>query len=203
MFFEKRHCCCCVPLPEGVVLVGLYGTSFHAGLLTIQLVFGHASMIPTVTKMVTSQPSYAGDGHYTLEHYYQPLPAGAGGPVSQRLGPKAVVYDLIDSQVVDVLFPFLIVAHVLGILVNLMLSMFLTIVNQHEIDNNSAIVSCLVYGVWKHIRWMLSPWLALQGILASILAGLSLYYLTLFPNKSNCTAGTANVQVITTSAYAI
>ena len=121
MFFEKRHCCCCVPLPEGEVLVGLYGTSFHAGLLTIQLVFGHASMIPTVTKMVTSHASDV--RHYTLEHYYQPLPA-TGGPVSQRLGPKAVVYDLIDSQVVDVLFPFLIVAHVLGILVNLMLSMF-------------------------------------------------------------------------------
>ena len=89
--------------------------------LTIQLVFDHASMIPTVTKMVTSHASDV--RHYTLEHYYQPLPA-TGGPVSQRLGPKAVVYDLIDSQVVDVLFPFLIVAHVLGILVNLMLSMF-------------------------------------------------------------------------------
>ena len=137
MFFEKRHCCCCVPLPEGVVLVGLYGTSFHAGLLTIQLVFGHASMIPTVTKMVTSQASDV--RHYTLEHYYQPLPAtGTGGPVTQRLGPKAVVYDLIDSQVVDVLFPFLIVAHVLGILVNLMLSMFLIYpsTKRGQIENN-------------------------------------------------------------------
>lgn len=34
---EKRHCCCCVPLPDGVMLVGIYGTAFHAGLLVIQV----------------------------------------------------------------------------------------------------------------------------------------------------------------------
>ena len=34
---EKRHCCCCVPLPDGVMLVGIYGTAFHTGLLVIQV----------------------------------------------------------------------------------------------------------------------------------------------------------------------
>ena len=34
---EKRHCCCCVPLPDGVMLVGIYGTTFHTGLLVIQV----------------------------------------------------------------------------------------------------------------------------------------------------------------------
>ena len=40
---EKRHCCCCVPLPDGVMLVGIYGTAFHTGLLVIQvrLYFDH------------------------------------------------------------------------------------------------------------------------------------------------------------------
>jgi len=42
---EKRHCCCCVPLPDGVMLVGIYGTAFHTGLLVIQLTHG-ASLAP-------------------------------------------------------------------------------------------------------------------------------------------------------------
>lgn len=42
---EKRHCCCCVPLPDGVMLVGIYGAAFHSGLLLIQLTHG-ASLAP-------------------------------------------------------------------------------------------------------------------------------------------------------------
>ena len=30
------------------------------------------------------------------------------------------------------------------------------------------------------------PWLLLQGLLAILLAGLALYYLIIFPNKSDC-----------------
>jgi len=155
------------------MLVGLYGTSFHAGLLTIQSVFGHASMIPTVSHRVptpmedTPTHYHHQQQHYTLENY---LPAFSSSFKTQAAAVTSspnfdtVVYDLIDSHVVDVLFPCLIVAHILGIIVNLL----------------------LVYGVWKHIRWMMIPWLALQGLLALILAGLSLYYLTLFPNKTDC-----------------
>jgi len=33
---EKRHCCCCVRLADGVLLVGLYGCALHAGLLAAQ-----------------------------------------------------------------------------------------------------------------------------------------------------------------------
>ena len=36
---EMTHCCCCVPLPDGVMLVGVYGTAFHTGLLVIQVSF--------------------------------------------------------------------------------------------------------------------------------------------------------------------
>jgi len=39
------HCCCCVPLPDGVMLVGVYGTAFHTGLLVIQMAHG-ASLAP-------------------------------------------------------------------------------------------------------------------------------------------------------------
>ena len=35
--YEKRHCCCCVPLHEGVALVGVYGTAFHTALLVVQV----------------------------------------------------------------------------------------------------------------------------------------------------------------------
>ena len=45
--YEKQHCCCCVPLPEGVMLVGIYGTSFHVGLLSIQLAYNQATLIPS------------------------------------------------------------------------------------------------------------------------------------------------------------
>jgi hypothetical protein len=34
---EKRHCCCCVPIHEGVALVGIYGTSFHTAMLVVQV----------------------------------------------------------------------------------------------------------------------------------------------------------------------
>lgn len=37
---DKRHCCCCIHLPDGVMLVGIYGASFHAGLLVIQFTYG-------------------------------------------------------------------------------------------------------------------------------------------------------------------
>ena len=42
---EKRHCCCCVPLPDGVMLVGIYGTTFHTGLLVIQVSLVTATLI--------------------------------------------------------------------------------------------------------------------------------------------------------------
>ena len=116
MYFEKRHCCCCVPLPEGVMLVGLYGTSFHAGLLTIQLVFGHAAMIPTVTFTQSSQGLPR--SHYTLEDY-QPDPDAF---MRSQSNLKRITYDLLDLEVVDVLYPALITAHCLGILVNILLS---------------------------------------------------------------------------------
>eukprot|EP00093_Oithona_nana_P010428 10428.XXX_513717_511384_1 [CDS] Oithona nana genome sequencing. len=117
---EKRHCCCCVPLPDGVMLVGIYGTAFHAGLLVIQVTHG-ASLAP--------EP----------EILHPPFAA-------------------------DIVKQLLLLAHLLGILVNLL----------------------LISGMyWGHRKLML-PWLFLQGFLASILASLACYYLALFPLKISC-----------------
>jgi len=43
---EKRHCCCCVRLPDGVLLVGLYGCALHAGLLAAQASAGWRGPTP-------------------------------------------------------------------------------------------------------------------------------------------------------------
>lgn len=38
---DKKHCCCCINISDGVLLVGIYGLSFHFSLLIIQLTKGH------------------------------------------------------------------------------------------------------------------------------------------------------------------
>ena len=43
-----------------------------------------------------------------------------------------------------------------------------------------------VYGVWRDKRHLMVPWLLVQGLLGLLLAGLALYYLIIFPDKSNC-----------------
>ena len=43
-----------------------------------------------------------------------------------------------------------------------------------------------VYGVWKGKRYLMVPWLLLQGLLGILLAGLAMYYLIIFPDKSDC-----------------
>ncbi len=51
MDFEKRHCCCCVRLPDGVMLVGLYGVAVHAALLVVDLWHGGLVSIPVETRL--------------------------------------------------------------------------------------------------------------------------------------------------------
>ena len=55
-----------------------------------------------------------------------------------------------------------------------------------------------MYGVWKGKRHLMVPWLLLQGLLAILLAGLALYYLIIFPNKSDCAqyAGLSNTEAV-------
>ena len=56
---EMTHCCCCVPLPDGVMLVGVYGTAFHTGLLVIQVIFYHNSFeqyLKVFLKMINNSP---------------------------------------------------------------------------------------------------------------------------------------------------
>ena len=173
-----------------------------------QLIFGHASMIPTITKIIARSEGSSASGQYTLESYYQPLAPSEDRPSSLpnilATRPRAVVYDLIDSSVVEILYPCLVIAHILGIVVNVMLSKirYYCYTNSfipHLFIQIAARIS--VYGVWKHIRWMLTPWMALQGILATALAGLSLYYLTLFPNKSNCSTISIEVRLVRLISY--
>ena len=91
-----------------------------------QLIFGHASMIPTITKIIARSEGSSASGQYTLESYYQPLAPSEDRPSSLpnvlATRPRAVVYDLIDSSVVEILYPCLVIAHILGIVVNVMLS---------------------------------------------------------------------------------
>ena len=49
---EKEHICCCIAISDGVLLVGIYGTSFHAGLLIIQCTYG-----PTLTPTYPLDPN--------------------------------------------------------------------------------------------------------------------------------------------------
>ena len=60
---EKRHCCCCVPLPDGVMLVGIYGTAFHTGLLVIQVCTFLVILI-LLLFVVLIFKSYSFENHY-------------------------------------------------------------------------------------------------------------------------------------------
>ncbi len=42
---EKRHCCCCIRLPEGAALVGMYGLALHTGLLVVQATHGRSAWL--------------------------------------------------------------------------------------------------------------------------------------------------------------
>ena len=131
-FYEKQHCCCCVPLPEGVMLVGIYGTSFHVGLLSIQLAYNQATLIPSPIREAKASTSQYGssisgygdhfnyfphDYHYTNQDRFQ---LQREEHFSSR--------DIVEKEVVDVVYPILIFAHVLGIVVNLLLGTNLHII---------------------------------------------------------------------------
>jgi hypothetical protein len=49
---DKEHCCWCIGLADGILLVGIYGASFHTGLLVIQCAYG-----PTLTPNFPLDPS--------------------------------------------------------------------------------------------------------------------------------------------------
>ena len=49
---ERERCCWCIHLSDGVLLIGVYGASFHAGLLVSQCTYG-----PTLTPGFPLDPS--------------------------------------------------------------------------------------------------------------------------------------------------
>ena len=128
MFYEKQHCCCCVPLAEGVMLVGIYGTSFHVGLLSIQLAYNQATLIPSpiLEEDRFGIPSQYGKSVSNYGPHFNPLPYnyqltddkdyyGSGG------AKQYTSRELVDKDLVDAVYPILLFAHVLGIVVNLLL----------------------------------------------------------------------------------
>ena len=128
MFYEKQHCCCCVPLPEGVMLVGIYGTSFHVGLLSIQLAYNQATLIPSPITDVQDTTSQHASSIARHENRVNPIPFDVAGyhvtDIDQYNSDKTAHFTssgIVDKEVVDVVYPLLLVAHVLGIVVNLLL----------------------------------------------------------------------------------
>ena len=49
---EKARCCWCIHISDGVLLIGIYGAAFHAGLLVTQCAYG-----PTLTPSFPLDPS--------------------------------------------------------------------------------------------------------------------------------------------------
>ena len=49
---ERERCCWCIHISDGVLLIGVYGASFHAGLLVSQCTYG-----PTLTPAFPLDPS--------------------------------------------------------------------------------------------------------------------------------------------------
>ena len=126
MFYEKQHCCCCVPLAEGVMLVGIYGTSFHVGLLSIQLAYNQATLIPSpiVEEDKYSTPSQYGNTISNYGPHFNPIPYNYLLTDQDYYSSAAKHYtskELVDKDLVDAVYPILLFAHVLGIVVNLLL----------------------------------------------------------------------------------
>ena len=126
LFYEKQHCCCCVPLPEGVMLVGIYGTSFHVGLLSIQLAYNQATLIPSpiseqkyATSQYGSSVSSDNGGHFNPSPYDYHIK-----DITQYNAAHTAHFiskEIVDKAVVDVVYPILLFSHVIGIVVNLLL----------------------------------------------------------------------------------
>ena len=118
------------------MLVGIYGTSFHVGLLSIQLAYNQATLIPSPITGVqdTSSPHYTSPrGKYDIGA--NPIPYDFEGyhhighidqyhlRDTERFTSRAIV----DQEIVDVVSPLLLVAHVLGIIVNLLLGKMISL----------------------------------------------------------------------------
>ena len=134
MFYEKQHCCCCVPLAEGVMLVGIYGTSFHVGLLSIQLAYNQATLIPSPIVETHVPSSQYRNSISNYGPHFNPIPYNyhlTDADLYDFDGSKHYSSrDLVDKDLVDAVYPILLFAHVLGIVVNLLLGMnfrFITI----------------------------------------------------------------------------
>ena len=130
MFHEKQHCCCCVPLPEGVMLLGIYGTSFHVGLLSIQLAYKQATLIPSPVAGSQNAASHhvpsPTSEFDTYENPFNPIAYGQYTSSAHHSLTHATSSDIIDKEVVEVVYPLLVITHALGIAVNLLLGKDIT-----------------------------------------------------------------------------
>lgn len=104
------------------MLVGIYGTSFHASLLTIQLVFDHATLIPYNVPL--AQVNHRNDPFYQQQyHELQPGRSNQEAESTAGLGPGPLsnVRGVVDEMVVEIVQPIVLAAHCIGVMVNILL----------------------------------------------------------------------------------
>jgi len=111
------------------MLVGIYGTSFHVGLLSIQLAYNQATLIPSPISEAKDSTSQYGNSISSYGDHFNYFPHDYHNNEQDRFSSRGeehfISRDIVDMDVVDVVYPILIFAHVLGIVVNLLLGTIL------------------------------------------------------------------------------
>ena len=115
------------------MLVGIYGTSFHVGLLSIQLAYNQATLIPSPIVETQFPSSQYRNSISNYGPHFNPIPYNyhlTDAELYNFDGSKHYnTKELVDKDLVDAVYPILLFAHVLGIVVNLLLGInFLKII---------------------------------------------------------------------------
>ena len=107
------------------MLVGIYGTSFHVGLLSIQLAYNQATLIPSPISDVKDISSQYGGSIASYGEHFNPSIYDYHGNIPSRYrsakNSLLTQTDIVDKEVVEIVYPILLFSHVLGIIVNLLL----------------------------------------------------------------------------------
>ncbi len=211
---DKRHCCCCVRLPEGAVLVGLYGLSVHAGLLVTQVAHGRADWLwaPAVIQWEEEGGRTGeGGGRGGLVEVVGAITIVGhvvGILVNAMLGKKSTIpttsvgsidYSTWVRLVIDgatcqcihpvsllpILFLTLLFVADVSVVVNSVLIAQKDLSSCTELNESSFVLLVAVFGTCTSRRVFMLPWLVAQGFLAAAFAALALYYVSFFP-QSEC-----------------
>ena len=122
------------------MLVGIYGTSFHVGLLSIQLAYNQATLIPSPINEAKDSTSQYGRSISGYGDHFNYFPHDYHNTDQDRFSSRGeenfLSRDIVDREVVNLVYPILIFAHVLGIVVNLLLGTILHIIQYNKFPNN-------------------------------------------------------------------